>query len=153
MIYDKVKLKTVQNQSVIGDGNINIIDIVYPIGSIYMSTNNVDPSTLFGGTWERIEDKFLLSKGSTYSTLGGTGGSADSVVVEHTHSLTRSYALTTDGSGVNRVSTAGQTGTKVQNLLQSSDAIYRNSISDTGVSGTGKNMPPYIIVNIWKRTA
>ena len=44
-----------------------------------MSTVDVDPSTLFGGTWERIKDKFLLCAGDSYSA-GGTGGSAN-----HTH--------------------------------------------------------------------
>lgn len=152
-------IKTVNNQSLLGSGNINIggggglsIDDVYPIGSIYMSTANVDPATLFGGTWERIQDKFLLAKGSTYSTLNGTGGSADAVNVAHSHTTGRDYILTTDGSGVSRVSTAGQTGTKVQNLLQSSDAIYRNTVDSAGSSGSGKNMPPYIVVNVWKRT-
>lgn len=56
---------------------------IYPVGSIYMNINDVDPTILFGGTWERIEDKFLLSKGSSYSILGGTGGEAS-------HSLTSS---------------------------------------------------------------
>lgn len=155
-------IKTINNQSLLGSGNISIgsggglsIDDVYPIGSIYMSANDVDPSTLFGGTWERIEDKFLLSKGSTYTTLGGTGGSADAIVVSHSHTFDRAYALTTDSTqGVDRNSDAGQTGTKVNNLLQSNGgAIYRNTINSTGESGTGKNMPPYLIVNIWKRTA
>lgn len=63
---------------------------IYPVGSIYMNINDVDPAILFGGTWERIEDKFLLSKGSSYSILGGTGGEAShrltsSEMPRHTH--------------------------------------------------------------------
>lgn len=130
----------------------DLIDVIYPVGSIYMSVNSVNPSTLFGGTWEQIEDKFLLASGTSYSN-GSTGGSADAVVVSHNHSYNRKYALTTDGEGVTRVSTAGQTGTKVPNLLQSTDPIYRNKINNSGEDGTGKNMPPYLAVNIWKRTA
>jgi hypothetical protein len=53
----------------------SIVDIVYPVGSIYMSTNNVDPGALFGGTWQAIEGKFLLSKDSSH-TAGDTGGAA-----------------------------------------------------------------------------
>ena len=53
------------------------IDNIYPIGSLYFSVNNIDPGTLFGGTWERIQDKFLLCAGETYEA-GTTGGSATS---------------------------------------------------------------------------
>ena len=131
----------------------NLIDVVYPVGSIYMSVNTVSPSVLFGfGVWEKIEDKFLLGSGTTYAD-GSTGGSADAVVVSHNHTYGKKYVLTTSGEAVGRVSTAGQTGTKVPNLLQSTDPIYRNEINNSGEDGTGKNMPPYLAVNIWKRTA
>lgn len=130
----------------------DLIDVIYPVGSIYMSVNSVNPSTLFGGTWEQIKDKFLLSSGDTYSN-GATGGSADAVVVTHTHSTPAKYVLTTDGGAITRNSTAGTTGTKVSNLLKSDDAIVRDIIGNTGTSGVGKNMPPYLAVNIWKRTA
>ena len=53
----------------------SIVDFVYPVGSIYMSTNNVDPGALFGGTWQAIEGKFLLSKDSSH-TAGSEGGAA-----------------------------------------------------------------------------
>ena len=49
---------------------------IYPIGSIYMSVNNVDPSTIFGGTWQQIKDRFLLACGDTYNN-GETGGDAN----------------------------------------------------------------------------
>ena len=57
-----------------------LINAIYPVGSIYMSVNSTSPATLFGGTWQRIQDRFLLSAGSTYSA-GATGGEA-------THTLT-----------------------------------------------------------------
>ena len=49
---------------------------IYPVGSIYMSVNNVDPSTVFGGTWQQIKDRFLLACGDTYNN-GETGGAAN----------------------------------------------------------------------------
>ena len=76
----------------------------YPVGSIYMSVNNTNPGTLFGGTWEQIQDRFLLAAGNTY-TGGSTGGSASvnlshsHVVNAHHHSLpanTGSHTLTVD---------------------------------------------------------
>lgn len=58
----------------------NVFDLVYPVGSIYMSAVEVDPSLLFGGVWEQIKDRFLLAVGDTYE-VGSTGGEA-------THKLT-----------------------------------------------------------------
>ena len=52
----------------------------FPVGSIYLSVNNTNPGSVFGGTWVQIKDRFLLGAGSTY-TAGKTGGSA-------THTLT-----------------------------------------------------------------
>lgn len=73
----------------------NLINIIYPVGSIYMSTNNVSPATFLGGTWEQIKDKFLLTAGDTYAA-GSTGGAA-------THTLTTaqmpSHTHTTDSQG------------------------------------------------------
>ena len=133
----------------VDDSNYNKI---YPIGSIYMSINETNPSELFGGEWEQIEDRFLLACGTKHNN-GETGGSEDAVVVTHTHSIPAKYVLTTDGGGVARNSTAGTTGTKVSNLLQSDDAIVRNKIQNTGISGVGKNMPPYLAVYCWVRIA
>ena len=47
-------------------GITDLIDIIYPIGAIYISANAVSPSILFGGEWEQIEDRFLLASGNTY---------------------------------------------------------------------------------------
>lgn len=45
----------------------------YPVGAIYLSVTEVDPSSLFGGTWERIGGRFLLGADTTYAA-GSTGG-------------------------------------------------------------------------------
>jgi microcystin-dependent protein len=63
----------------------------FPIGYIYISTSNVNPSTYFGGTWEQIKDVFLLSAGSSY-TAGNTGGAATVTLTtaqlpSHSHGL------------------------------------------------------------------
>ena len=52
-----------------------LLSKIYPVGSIYMSTNSTSPATFIGGTWQRIQDRFLLAAGSTY-TAGNTGGSS-----------------------------------------------------------------------------
>ena len=63
---------------------------LYPVGSVYISFNSADPSTLFGGTWTRLKDTFLLVNGDTYApnTTGGSETKTISVnnLPSHTHS-------------------------------------------------------------------
>jgi len=73
--------------------NTEIVNLIYPVGSIYMSVNSTSPATLFGGTWEQLKDRFLIGTGDSYSN-GATGGSAtDSVTLSssnlpaHTHTI------------------------------------------------------------------
>lgn len=154
-----------------------IIDLIYPVGSPYISFNNTNPSTLFGGTWEQIKDCFLLAAGDTY-TAGSTGGSADAVVVSHNHTQAAhshypnkgsNYGFATYelGSGIGRVKVSTSSGTRYAWVgasgASSADAsginwsAYTDSktpaINSTGEDGTGKNMPPYLTVYMWKRTA
>ena len=72
----------------------NFLNLVYPVGSIYLSSNNTNPGTLFGGTWTQIKDKFILTAGDYYSN-GATGGAATvtltvSNMPSHKHSFTPS---------------------------------------------------------------
>lgn len=105
-----------------------------------------DPAVLFGGTWERIENRFLLGIGDEYplrdadGNLILEGGSADAVVVEHDHEIQATYSTT---------GTASAESTSVQGVNN-----YLSSYSRTlkmGESGTGKNMPPYFAVYMWQR--
>ncbi len=73
----------------------SVFDLIYPVGSIYMSVNNTDPGTLFGGTWQQIEDTFLLAAGSNHAA-GSSGGeetvtltAAQSGLPAHTHGFTQ----------------------------------------------------------------
>ena len=63
---------------------------VYPVGAIYISASATSPASLFGGTWEQIQDKFLLCSGSTYS--GNSTGGSSTINLSHTHS-TADYTL------------------------------------------------------------
>ena len=71
-----------------------LLNLVYPVGSIYWSSNNTNPASLFGGTWTQIKDKFILAAGDSYSN-GATGGAATvtltvSNMPSHSHSFTPS---------------------------------------------------------------
>lgn len=125
----------------------------WPVGSIYMSVSSTSPATLFGGTWERIYERFLLGASSSYPA-GGTGG-------EFTHKLTQSelpnYSLSvTNGSNVIRSKTGNIADAYVQ--TQSGGWGIPNWESKTVTVASGgsgeahNNMPPYLAVYMWKRT-
>jgi hypothetical protein len=126
-----------------------LVDLIYPVGSIYMSTNNASPQTFFGGTWERIQDRFLLAAGSTY-TAGGTGGSATHTLTvnempNHDHVLKVATSTTTASDAALRAS-----GVKAYSS-QIADSPNDN-IKDVGGNAAHNNMPPYLTVYMWKRT-
>lgn len=152
------------------DANFNKI---YPIGSIYMSVNSTNPSTLFGGTWEQIEDRFLLACGTKHNN-GETGGSADAIVVSHNHTQT-SHNHNFGGGNLKVPRFENDDwgySSKREMTYKSGDDYYPYSktnnggigqisntgnatptINNTGSSGTGKNMPPYLAVYCWVRIA
>lgn len=80
---------------------------LYPVGSVYISFNSADPSTLFGGTWQRLKDTFLLVNGDAYAP-NTTGGSATKTIAvsnmpSHNHSVSSSgshtHSATTSTNG------------------------------------------------------
>lgn len=97
------------NAGTFGGMTVNqFVDMIYPVGSIYMSVSNTSPETLFGGTWVQLTDRFLIGAGNSYS-VNGTGGA----------------------SSVNITPSGNNSGTAL-NINQ---------------------MPPYLAVYMWKRTA
>lgn len=65
------------------------LDQQYPVGALYFSVNDTDPSEFFGGEWQQIKDKFILACGDSYHN-GETGGEANHKLTEsemprHTH--------------------------------------------------------------------
>lgn len=75
-----------------------IISAIYPIGSIYTSITDTDPATLFGvGTWERIEDCFLLAAGSKH--YAGESGGEESVTLTVDQMPSHRHSASTSGAG------------------------------------------------------
>lgn len=144
----------------------NIADVVYPVGSIYMSVNSTSPATLFGGTWVQLKDRFLLGAGDTYSNTA-TGGSA-------THTLTKAelpnaqlgLQVAADRSGYSGTLTitseqgnykaefASGSALKAPKVALGASSSSSNIKTDALGSGNAhNNMPPYLVVYMWKRTA
>ena len=137
----------------------SIINVAYPVGSIYISSNTIHPSITFGGVWEHFaEDKFLLSAGSTYG-YGTTGGSAtvtltsaQSGMPAHSHKY-QDYNTTYTLKTTNRkpgTSTAVAYGTS---LTAGGGATERTSSNNTAANASQahENMPPYLAVYMWER--
>lgn len=125
----------------------------YPVGSVYISTTSYispPPVVHFGGTWEQIKDVFLLAAGNTYPA-GSTGGSADAVVVEHTHAFTNGgVAICANNTSNVEI---GTDGISTQPSGGAWSNIGSSPIASTGVDGAGKNMPPYLAFYMWKSIA
>lgn len=125
---------------------VGLFQQIYPVGAIYMSVNDVNPAILFGGNWEQIEDAFLLSSGSTY-TNGDVGGEA-------THALTKDElpSFSHSISRVNSYSSGTQYLYKGTSSTAQGTAVRSSSTSLThGSNQPHNNMPPYLVVNVWKR--
>lgn len=132
-------------------GGINqqqLLNLIYPVGSIYMSTANVSPATFLGGTWTQIEDTFLLSAGQTYSA-GATGGEA-------THTLTVNEMPKHKHTNTLRYSNAGNLGGSLAHFVAQTlygTASNYSVMDDAGNDQPHNNMPPYLVVYMWQRTA
>ena len=137
----------------------DLLNLIFPIGSIYIGDeNSSSPASWIGGTWQQIEDKFLLASGSSY-TAGDTGGSAT-----HTHTLDNGYAkiayIWQDSQ--NRLIQNAKTVTQWSSTryTRTSGNGYTDGAKNTteavtlgGTTDSSSNIPPYKVVRVWQRTA
>lgn len=131
---------------------------LYPIGSIYLSVNDTNPGTFIGGTWERLKDRFLLAAGDTYAA-GSTGGEAQHTLTVdempgHRHS-SDTYQNGFANAGIadtDKYCTWVNRGTPSNNNPGTAE---NGPIRTSWVGGSRphNNMPPYITVYMWVRTA
>lgn len=143
------------------------LQAVYPVGSVYINaSSSTNPNTLLGfGTWVEFgAGRVIVGQNASdalFDTLEETGGSKDAIVVSHTHTgTTASNGTHTHTFNVNDVSgrftATGSPGTfaGVTNTTDPAGAHTHTFTTDSaGSSGTNANLPPYIVVKMWKRTA
>ena len=165
---------------------------LYPVGSIYMNVNNVEPSAIFGGSWERMPSgRMLVNSGDDFN-LGQIGGEKEHRLTEdelasHSHDVNNINGNTTSTAKL-----VGKFSSSIRPNGDITDVPYRNGFGivskeseygihakDGGDSSPGRNyvidashshtvnlnismlpsgknqphnnMPPYIVVNMWKR--
>lgn len=162
------------------DTTQKILNMIYPVGSIYMSVNNVSPATFIGGTWTALTDRVLIGAGSSY-TVNATGGATSHTHTSaaHTHT-TAGHTLTVNEMPSHTHATYGQIP-RINDSSVSGDTYghtsqqswwfrsvagevkyagggashsHGNTGSTTpGNTGSSSNLPPYLAVYMWKRTA
>lgn len=133
-----------------------VVERDHPIGSLYISENATSPGELYGGTWERIEGKFIMGASDTYPA-GSTGGSATHTqtineVAPHTH--------------LQRLWTRGSGGSEVMGFASDQYSVFSASASamilNSGSTGENYNpngtlpmdiLNPYYSMYIWRRVA
>ena len=128
---------------------------MYPVGSIYQTTSSTfNPQTTWGGTWERIKDRFLLAAGTAYAG-GSTGGEAThKLTTQEMPSHTHTMYVNNDGSASSWSPTFGDYLIKPDGVT-TSKKNYQAKLAQNGagLDQAHNNMPPYLAVYIWKRTA
>lgn len=131
--------------------------LLHPVGGPpYVSENPTSPAELYGGTWERIEGKFIMGASDTYPA-GSTGGSATHTqtkneVAGHTH-LQRIWVLGTPGNEV-----LGFTQEQYSVFSTSASASVLNSGNTSENYNPSGAVPmdilnPYYSMYIWHRVA
>ena len=125
----------------------SLLDHIYPINSIYISYSHTNPSTLFGGTWTRISNAFLWATDAS-GTIGQTGGEAEHTLTTnelpaHSHTISVANTASGDLTAANKIRYNGSATSYLGTL----------STNTAGGGAAHNNMPPYIQVSVWRRTA
>ena len=127
------------------------VNLLYPVGSIYISTNSKNPSNIFGGTWERIKGKMLIGvdeDDTDFNTSGKIGGEKEHILT--VNELAEHYHTTKAGTNV-------VSATNGDSYIIGYGGVYGNTgarnTQSTGGGQAHNNMPPYYTVYIFVRTA
>lgn len=149
---------------------VNLLDIVYPVGSVYISFSDVSPVESIGGSWEKIEGKFLQSSNET-DEVNSIGGTSDILTLSMSYTgYYRTLVTTDNGSGDKAI--IGFSGYSKNNSMKYKESYATsqwhhegNSSITAGFNLTSNkpllvnkhvswdNRPAYITCNMYKRIA
>ena len=155
-------------------GGRSLLDLTYPIGAVYISMSSTSPGNIFGGTWKKLEGRFLLGTSDNYGAGAQGGVTSRTLTVEnlpaHSHRVKGDTASTNVGHDHSipniRTGQSGEYGAYAETWGYGTGSrdlytdhtdithIHRVDItSQTTGSGTAFSiMPPYLAVNMWRRT-
>ena len=171
----KVKVTGEVSAGTLKVGGKSLLDLVYPVGAVYMSLSSTSPATLFGGTWTAISGRFLLAANATYAAAS-TGGAASHTLTTaqlpaHSHRVSGSTDATSVGHdhGIPNIRNgqSGEYGAYAETWGYGSgsrdlttdyvDITHIHYVDVTSqTTGSGKSfslLPPYMAVYMWRRTA
>lgn len=159
----------------LNDWDVNYLDLIYPIGTIYVSDQDINPSKTFGGTWVPLPKVF--PRYGIESELLNSGGNSNKMIPSHRHSLTlgahsHSYGFPSGYFLIDANNTIGMrkaakgkdtkynylysNGT-VKTLLATftQDVTVNFSVNYAGTSGNeiNANLPAYVTLFAWRREA
>lgn len=127
-----------------------LADIMYPVGSIYISTVSTSPATLFGGSWTQITNRFLYAvpSNSAAKELGGENSHTLTVneMPTHSHGIETWYGSDQWSLGYIWSRAAG-------NGSSNKRGGQAPSTYNTGGGQAHNNMPQYFTCYAWYRTA
>lgn len=124
---------------------VNLLDIVYPVGSVFISNNSVSPADSIGGTWTKLDSDTFICCG-TPNTTGGTNSITLTInqMPSHNHALAGfGEWLTGNSQNYFKVAVNGSRNWNPPN----------NSMENTGGNQPFDNRPKYRAFNIYFRTA
>ena len=122
-----------------------VLDTFCPVGKVYISVDNVDPSTLFGGTWEAFgQGRCLVGVDTSqeeFNTVLKTGGSK--YMQAHRHHIAGRF----NSSGHPPVPDGS-----LQSVNNDGEGWWSGYTENSG-SGDSGNLQPYITVYFWRRVS
>ena len=176
---DKTTVQSIQgNLTTVGGKVDNMWSTIYPVGAVYMSVNDTNPSVLFGGTWAKIEGRFLIGASSDYPVQQAGGEATHTLTVDempsHTHEMSpHQHIITEDPNigviGVRKGDDWGYSGKRKMKYESgsyyypfstkntsgigeySTTSANKSNNYDTGGSKAHNNIPPYYAVYMWRR--
>lgn len=167
---NKIAQQTLDVRSLVSQAVKDNWKTIYPVGSIYVSVSSISPASLFGGSWEQIQDRFLLAAGSTYGA-GTTGGSTThrhryglhtwmyfGAIVEHggaTDFPILPHSYDTGVSDWDNMHSYSATDGNINNNVAGSRKAVKGALGKwvEGYTTDTSSLPPYLTVYVWKRVA
>lgn len=127
---------------------------IYPVGAIYQSMSTTSPASLFGGSWNKIENRFLYNSGS--KSAGSTGGEelhtlsiTEMPIHHHTSNIGGNFLILSPNTQESETQAGFQAGPLWINTPKS----QVGETNDIGGGNPHNNMPPYLVCSMWRRVS